>query len=114
MIHEWWGLNKSICETADIFSNLGNKFNVFVPDLYRSKPAEDAEDAGHKMSHLDWKKALWDIKEVREHFEKQGKSVYIMGFCMGGALTIATISSFTGFKAASPFYGIPDLKIFKV
>jgi carboxymethylenebutenolidase len=70
MIHEWWGLNKSICETADIFADLGKKFNVFVPDLYRSKPAKDAEDAGHKMSHLDWKGALEDIKAVKEHFEK--------------------------------------------
>lgn len=37
-----------------------------------------------------------------------------MGFCMGGALTIAAISSIQGWKAASPFYGIPDLNAFKV
>ena len=42
MIHEWWGLNKSICETADIFANLGN-FRVIVPDLFKRNPAGDAE-----------------------------------------------------------------------
>lgn len=40
MIHEWWGLNKSICQTADIFN--AGKYSVFVPDLYRSHPAKDA------------------------------------------------------------------------
>lgn len=40
MIHEWWGLNNSITRTADIFSN--DKLRVFVPDLYRGKPAKDA------------------------------------------------------------------------
>jgi|JI6StandDraft_1071083.scaffolds.fasta_scaffold04793_3 carboxymethylenebutenolidase len=112
MIHEWWGLNSSICQTATIFSN--KKFGVFVPDLYRSQPAKDAENAGHKMSGLDWKGALEDIKHVKEHFEKLGKGVYVMGFCMGGALTIASICSIPGWKAASPFYGIPDLKAFNL
>jgi dienelactone hydrolase len=40
MIHEWWGLNKSITQTADIFSNKSIK--VFVPDFYRDKAAIDA------------------------------------------------------------------------
>jgi dienelactone hydrolase len=40
MVHEWWGLNKSITHTADIFSN--NNIKVFVPDLYRGKAAIDA------------------------------------------------------------------------
>lgn len=87
---------------------------MFVPDLYRSKPAKDAEHAGHLMGELDWKGALEDIKHVKEHFEKLGRGVYIMGFCMGGALTFASICSIAGWKAASPFYGIPDLKTFKL
>jgi dienelactone hydrolase len=33
---------------------------------------------------------------------------------MGGALTFASISSIQGWKAASPFYGIPDLKSYSV
>lgn len=40
MLHEWWGFNKSMVKTADIFSN--DIFKVFVPDLYRGKPAIDA------------------------------------------------------------------------
>jgi dienelactone hydrolase len=41
MIHEWWGFNKSITATADLFSN--PQIRVFVPDLYRGQPAIDAE-----------------------------------------------------------------------
>lgn len=40
MIHEWWGFNNSIVKTADLFSN--KNLRVFVPDLYRGKPAKDA------------------------------------------------------------------------
>lgn len=112
MIHEWWGLNQSICHTADLFA--GDRFSVFVPDLYRTLPALSAEHAGHKMKGLDWKNALEDIKNTKEHFEQSGKKVYIMGFCMGGALTFASICSIPGWKAASPFYGIPDLKAFSL
>ena len=41
MIHEWWGFNNSIVNTAQIFSN--SNLRVFVPDLYRGAPAKDAE-----------------------------------------------------------------------
>lgn len=41
MIHEWWGFNNSITKTADLFSN--QNLRVFVPDLYRGKPAKNAE-----------------------------------------------------------------------
>jgi dienelactone hydrolase len=41
MIHEWWGFNRSIVSTAEVFSN--PRIRVFVPDLYRGLPAVDAE-----------------------------------------------------------------------
>jgi dienelactone hydrolase len=37
-----------------------------------------------------------------------------MGFCMGGALTFASLATIPGFKAGGVFYGIPDLNTFKV
>lgn len=40
MIHEWWGFNKSITETAEILSNAN--IRVFVPDLYRGEAANSA------------------------------------------------------------------------
>ena len=66
------------------------------------------------MNGLDWNQALEDIRMVKENFEKSSKSVSIMGFCMGGALTFASLSKIKGWKAGAPFYGIPDLNTFKL
>jgi carboxymethylenebutenolidase len=33
---------------------------------------------------------------------------------MGGALSLASVASIQGFKAAGVFYGIPDLNIFRL
>jgi carboxymethylenebutenolidase len=66
------------------------------------------------MSHLDWPKAINDIKLIKDHFSKTSKSVSVVGFCMGGALTIASLASIEGFKAGGVFYGIPDLNVFRL
>lgn len=66
------------------------------------------------MTGLDWPKALEDIRQVKEHFSKNSKSVSVIGFCMGGALSFASAASMSGFKAAGVFYGIPDLNIFRL
>lgn len=72
------------------------------------------QEAGHKMSNMNWPKALEDLKTVKEHFATQSQSVSVMGFCMGGALTFAALSSIPGWKAGGVFYGIPDLNIFRL
>lgn len=66
------------------------------------------------MNNLDWPGALSDIKTIKEHFDKSSKSVSVMGFCMGGALTFASLASIPGWKAGGVFYGIPDLNIFRL
>ena len=45
------------------------------------------------MNGLNWPNALEDIKEIKEHLEKDSKSVSIVGFCMGGALSFASAAS---------------------
>jgi carboxymethylenebutenolidase len=65
------------------------------------------------MENLDWPKAIEDIECVKKHLEKtDSKSVSVVGFCMGGALTLAALSRISGWKAGGIFYGIPDLNIF--
>ncbi len=112
MLHEWWGFNDSTVKTAEIFAQ--ENISVFVPDLYRGQPAIDHEEAGHKLSGLDWPASLNDIKHIKEHFEPLAKSVSVIGFCMGGALAIAALTTIEGFKCGFPFYGIPDTSNFKL
>lgn len=67
------------------------------------------------MSNLNWPQALEDLSNIKTHLEKNNsKSVSVMGFCMGGALTIAALASIQGWKAGGIFYGIPDLNIFRL
>lgn len=114
LIQEWWGMNKSITLTADKFSK--NGFRVLCPDMYSGKIGTNNEEAGHLMGNLDWENALKLIKNAGEYLKSQGcLKVFITGFCMGGALTIATLSTFNNiFSGAVPFYGIPDLTKFDV
>lgn len=113
LIQEWWGLNKSITLTADTFANQG--FRVLCPDLYRGKVGKDRESAGHLMSGLDFQGAVSDISAAGEYLKSLGcLKVFLSGFCMGGALTIANLASSTVFSAGAPFYGVPDLNYFKV
>ena len=61
------------------------------------------------MGGLDWKGAVQDIAGAQKFLLGKGcKKVGILGFCMGGALTIVASSFIPGFDAAAPFYGIPD------
>jgi carboxymethylenebutenolidase len=67
------------------------------------------------MSGLDWKGAIADIAGAKKFLEgKHCKKIGIIGFCMGGALTIAAAASIPGFDAVAPFYGIPDLSHYNI
>lgn len=67
------------------------------------------------MNDLNWPQALEDLKRVKSHFQQQNsKSVSVVGFCMGGALTLAALSSIPGWKTGGIFYGIPDLNVFRL
>jgi carboxymethylenebutenolidase len=109
LIQEWWGLNKSIAKTADIFAKQG--FRVLVPDLYRGKTSKDIDEASHNFQNLNWDNAVKEIEGSAEYLKSLGcKKIGITGFCLGGALTIAALSVYSEiFTAGVPFYGVPDL-----
>ena len=108
LLQEWWGLNKSICVTAETFASQG--FAVLAVDIYRGKVADSRESAGHLMGGLDFGSAVQDILAAARALKEKGyKKIGITGFCMGGALAIASVASGSEFSAAVPFYGVPDL-----
>lgn len=106
VIQEWWGLNAQMKATADRLAEAG--YRALVPDLYRGQVAGDAEEANHMMSHLDWAAACHqDLRAAIDHLAQGGSKVGVMGFCMGGALTIMAAVHLKGVDAAVCFYGIP-------
>jgi carboxymethylenebutenolidase len=111
VLQEWWGITPEIQQQAEKIAQ--NGFDVIVPDLYRGKLGVDAEEASHLMSNLDFIAAVDDIRGAIEHLQSKDKNrkVGITGFCMGGALTLASAGLVKGIACAAPFYGIPDPRL---
>lgn len=107
VIQEWWGLNEQIKATAERWAAEG--FVALVPDLYRGALAKDAAEAEAMMNGLDRPRALADIAGavayLRTHARATG-TVGVTGYCMGGALTLATSTRVPRLSAAVAFYGI--------
>ena len=62
------------------------------------------------MGNLDWAGAIQDIQGAVNHLkEKCGcKTVGIIGFCMGGALSLKSAIEVSGLNCCAFFYGIPS------
>lgn len=108
LVQEWWGVNDHIKSLVDRLSNEG--FLVIAPDLYHGRVTKDAAEAGKWMQELDTLNAVKEIGAavayLKEHPRSNGK-VGVTGFCLGGALTLASACHVKGLSAAVSFYGIP-------
>lgn len=108
LIHEWWGVNQQIQSLAQRWADAG--FVTIVPDLYHGKTAANADEAGAMMKALDFAKAVQEIagavKFVKGH-ERSTAQVAITGYCMGGALTLASAVNIRGLACSVPYYGWP-------
>ncbi len=106
VIQEWWGLNDQICGVADRFARAG--YNALAPDLYEGRVTQEPDEANHLMSGLDFPGATHqDLRGAARHLQGIGQKVGVVGFCMGGALTIATAVHVPEVAAGVCFYGIP-------
>ncbi|MBV9291825.1 MAG: dienelactone hydrolase family protein [Frankiales bacterium] len=112
VIQEWWGLVPQIKRTCDRLAQEG--FVALAPDLYHGDYAEHTEmdKASELMQSLPPDRAARDmagaIDYLISHQAVQGNAVGVIGFCMGGMLTLL-IAALQGDKvrAAAPFYGAP-------
>jgi carboxymethylenebutenolidase len=106
VIQEWWGLNDQICGVADRFARTG--YNALAPDLYKGRLTTQPDEANHLMTGLDFADATHqDLRGAAQHLQAQSGKVAVMGYCMGGALTIAAAVHAPEFAAGVCFYGIP-------
>ena len=106
VLQEWWGLNDQIKKTADRFAAAG--YTALVPDLYRGRLASNEDEASHMMNGLDWADAAQqDLRGAAMHLKHLGGKTAVVGFCMGGALTIIAGVHVPECDAAVCYYGIP-------
>src|SRR5260370_29885492 len=108
VIQEWWGLNPQIKAVADKLAKAG--YRKLVPELLRVKIAKDKKEANHLSTTLDWGSALLDIRGAGQHLKSFAPSKgAVIGFCMGGALTVMAGVKSPEFDAGVCFYGIPPV-----
>ena len=108
VIQEWWGLNDQIRGVADRLAIAG--FQALVPDLYRGKSTVEAEEAHHLMSALDFgDAAAQDIRGAVQFLKGRSAKVGVTGFCMGGALTLLSLTHAPEIDAGVTWYGCPPL-----
>ena len=106
VIQEWWGLNDQICGVADRFARAG--YNALAPDLYQGRVTTAPDEANHLMEGLDFAGATHqDLRGAAQQLKGQSGRVAVIGFCMGGALTIAAAVHVPEVAAGVCFYGIP-------
>ena len=106
VLQEWWGLNDQIKGVADRLANEG--YRALVPDLYKGKVALDVAEAEHLASRLDFgDAATQDISGALRHLKTGDTKVGVIGFCMGGVLSILAAARTDDADAAIPWYGLP-------
>lgn len=108
LVHEYWGINQQIQTLAQRWTDAG--FVTLVPDLYHGKTAANADEAAAMMKALDFGKAVEEIagavKFLKAHAQCTAQ-VAVSGYCMGGALTLATAVNVRGLACVVPYYGWP-------
>ncbi|KAJ4730063.1 Protein usf [Melia azedarach] len=112
VLQEWWGVDFEIKNHAIKISQLNPGFKALIPDLYRGKVGLDVAEAQHLMDGLDWEGAIKDIRASAIWLKANGsKKVGVTGYCMGGALAIASSVLVPEVDAVVAFYGIPSSEL---
>ncbi|XP_027346592.1 uncharacterized protein LOC113858254 isoform X2 [Abrus precatorius] len=80
--------------------------------LYRGKVGLDVAEAQHLFDGLDWQGAVKDIHASVNWLKANGsKKAGVTGFCMGGALAIASSVVVPNVDAVVAFYGVPSSEL---
>lgn len=107
VIQEWWGLVGHIKEVCDRFA--ANGYVALAPDLYHGKIAKSPDEAGKLMMALRIDEAEKDLRGAIEfllgHEATTGSKAGIIGFCMGGALSLYAATKNPKVGACVVFYG---------
>lgn len=110
VVQEWWGLSDYIKLVCDRFAEAG--FVAMAPDLYHGKLPQTKAEAAQEMGALDKARAVAEIGDCVALLAKDPRcngKVAVVGFCLGGGLTLSAACTVKGLAAAVPFYGLPEL-----
>lgn len=109
VLQEWWGVNEHIMDVTRRIANEG--YVALAPDLYKGQVATEPDEARKLVMELDMPAAVQEIGSAIDYLLAQefvaGDKAGIVGFCMGGRLTLMTALVNGNLAVAVPFYGSP-------
>jgi carboxymethylenebutenolidase len=117
VIQEWWGLVPHIRDLVDRFA--GEGFAALAPDLFHGKTTKSPDEAGKLMMALNIEQAARDLAGAIGFVSDLlgadnaaaaapgtgGGRVGVVGFCMGGALSLFAACGNPSVGACAVFYG---------
>lgn len=108
VIHEWWGLNDFVKQSAEKLSvELG--INVIALDLFDNKVASTREEASSLTQNLDKDRAMAIIHGAFKYVKSDAK-IFTLGWCFGGGWSLqAAIEGGSQVAGCIMFYGQPEL-----
>ena len=115
LVHEWYGLSDWVKSVADRYAAQG--YVVIAPDLYRGKLAgpTDAEMAHELMRGLPDARAVRDLRAaasyLRSRHDLKPGRMAVVGFCMGGRLSLLSSLDRGPFDATVVCYGSPETDV---
>lgn len=109
VLQEWWGVNEHIMDVTRRIANEG--YVALAPDLYKGQVATEPDEARKLVMELDMPAAVQEIGSAIDYLLAQefvaGDKAGIVGFCMGGRLTLMTALVNDNLAVVVPFYGSP-------
>lgn len=109
VLQEWWGVDTHIQDVTNRFAQEG--FVALAPDLYKGVVTTEPDEARKMVMELDMAEAVNEIRQAISYLLDQefvaGERVGIVGFCMGGRLSLMTTLAEDRLGAAVAFYGSP-------
>ena len=106
VIQEWWGLVPHIKDVVDRFAAAG--FTALAPDLYHGQASTEPDGAGKLMMAMNLDTAGKDLSGAIDLLVSRSGSprVGVVGYCMGGGLTLVVACQRPdAVAAAAPYYG---------
>lgn len=107
VIQEWWGLNDHIKDVTERLAKAG--YVAVSPDLYHGKVANEPDDARQLAMAMERPRAIKDIQGAVDYLRTlpnvSPKKIGVVGFCLGGGLSM--MMSYLGehIGATVVFYG---------
>lgn len=106
LIHEWWGLNAYIQETAKKLAGYG--YNVLAVDLFSGQVAQTPDQARQLIQTVDPNLALENLRSAVRHLRQRqlAMKVGVLGWCFGGGQAFRLAISGEPLEATVIYYGM--------